>query len=128
MENRESYFEHYGRRYVRTSRWNIAAKMSKDARQWTKVEVPNIAAGGLLFQTDKTFAIEDIVWFDLEIEPMMMGLMGTLHIKKQKAVVVADRGAQENMNSYAVEFLEMSEKHRISLDELIHLTNTRFGK
>ena len=117
------------REYVRTENWSVVAKTSKDGdaepEQWTSVQVPDLAAGGILFLTDITYEKGDSMWFDLQIDPMTPGVYGTIKIKT-KGEIKAVRGKREELNAYAVAFLDMTDSDKIRLDELVRLTNFRY--
>jgi hypothetical protein len=52
--------------------WRIEAEISKDKQAWSKIEVPNISSGGLMFKTDKLYESGDILWLNAYINPRMM--------------------------------------------------------
>jgi len=111
---------------VRTAVWSVGARISKDSdvKQWFDVRVIDIAANGLLFLTDIMWNVGDMLWFELFIDPIMPGIYEKIQMKV-KARIVGDRGIQDSMSAYGVEFAEISEADKIRLDELIRLTNPR---
>ena len=115
------------REYVRTDNWSVTAKVSKDenAEQWVEVQVPNLAAGGLLFLSKTKYDIGDILWFDLLIDPMTPGITRKIPMKA-KGEVRGDRGETGGTYSYSVVFTEISKGDRIRLDELVHMTNYKY--
>ena len=115
------------REYVRTDHWSVIAKISRDenAEKWIDVQIPNLAAGGLLFLTDLVFENGDELWFDLLIDPMMPGIAGKIPMRA-KGVVRGDRGMKDGLHAYSVEFLVISNSNRIRLDELVRMTNYKF--
>ena len=112
------------REYVRTDNWSVNAKVSKDrdAERWLPVEVPNIAAGGLLFLTDMVFNVGDELWVDMMIDPLTPGITGKIPMMVQGDITV-DRGLVKGLHAYAVRFTVISHSERIRLDELIRITN-----
>jgi len=118
--------ENHYRDYIRTSNWNIHAKISADKKQWFDVQVPNISANGLLFLTDRSYEKDDTVWFDLKIAPMAIGPDFKVNINV-KAIVQSDRGTQDNMRIFSVKFTEISDSDTIQLDELVRLTVSKYG-
>ena len=113
------------RDYVRTDNWSVVALARKDAdgEKWFDVRIPNIAAGGLLFTTDLTFEVGDVLYYDMKIDPLTPGITTTIPMKV-KGIIRGNRGQdRDGLNSYSVEFLEISNNDRIRLDELIRMTN-----
>jgi hypothetical protein len=115
------------REYVRTDYWSVIAQISKedDTEQWVDVQVPNIAAGGLLFLTDIAFELGDVLWFDLQIDPIMPGISGKIHMRV-KGEIKGDRGMDKGLRSLSVAFTEISKSDRIRLDELVRMTNFKY--
>lgn len=115
------------REYVRTDSWSVTAKIGdeKDAIRWTEVKVPNVAAGGLLFLSENDYEPGKMLWFDLLIDPMTPGIAGKIPMKV-KGEVGGFRGKRDDLNSYSVEFVEISKSDRIRLDELIRMTNFKY--
>ena len=116
---------HY-RDYIRTSSWNIVAKISDDNTEWIDVQVPNISASGLLFLTNKPYRKGDVVWFSLDIAPIVVG--PNFHIKMTiKAAVKGNREEQDGMSCFAVKFTDISVGDQIRLDELVQKTVATYG-
>ena len=115
------------REYVRTDCWAVIAKTSREENRgnWLDVRVPNIAAGGLLFLSDLVYEAGESLWFDLQIDPLTPGVLGTIQMKT-KGEVKGDRGIREGLHAYSVEFIEISKSDRIRLDELIRITNVKY--
>jgi hypothetical protein len=112
------------RDYARTDSWSVIARASKDdgANQWFDVRIPNIAAGGMLFVTDRQLSLGDVLWFDMQIDPMTPGIIGVIPMKV-KGEIKGDRGSKGSQYSYSVEFTEILKSDRIRLDELVTKTN-----
>jgi hypothetical protein len=108
------------RDYVRTSYWSVEAKFSKDNRTWFDADVPNIAAGGVLLLTSRPLYKGDTIWIKLTIDPIL-GPSMAIRVSA-KALIVADRGVQDEMNAFAASFTEISQSDQIRLDELVRLT------
>ena len=115
------------REYVRTDSWSVIAKVSRDdiTEKWFVVQIPNIAAGGLLLRTDTTFEVGQVLNIDMQIDPLAPGITGKIPMKA-KGVVKGDRGMTEGLHAYSVEFTEISSGDRIRLDELVRMTNYKF--
>ncbi|MDR0220210.1 MAG: PilZ domain-containing protein [Lachnospiraceae bacterium] len=114
------------RDYVRTNNFSIDAKISQDGKDWSTVKVPNIAAGGLIFLTDKELKVGETLDFELRIDPRII-IVIPLNMKF-KGVIKSDRGPQEGKNMYAVVYTEISSDDQIRLDELVRLTISRYGE
>ena len=108
------------RNYVRTDDMVVTAKVSEDAKNWFSASVPNIAAAGLLFLSEKAYKEGDLLWLDLDVNPRLPEMIEHFHVKT-KALVKNVRKEQDKMNSYGVVFTEISENDRIRLDEMIRL-------
>jgi hypothetical protein len=113
------------RGYARTSSWNISAKISADKHIWSEIDVPDIAAGGLLFLTDASHNEGELFYFDLEINPKLLEVHGVVKIKA-KGQIKSNRGVQNKKNAYSVEFTEISRGDQIRLDELVRLSTAKF--
>ena len=116
------------REYVRTDNWSVIARAKKDGEKesWFDVRIPNIAAGGLLFLSEKEYALGDVFLFELKIDPLTPGIVTTIPMSA-KGVIRGDRGkSRDGLHSYSVEFIEISKSDKIRLDELIRMTNYKF--
>ena len=119
------------RSYVRTNTWSVTAKVSTDATEdeddveWVDALVLDMAAGGLLFLSDIPHVTGDLLWFDLLIDPMAPGFYGKIKMKA-RGEVKGNRGMRNGLNSYSVEFTEISKGDRIRLDELVRMTNSGY--
>jgi len=87
--------------------------------------VQDIAAGGLLFLTDEPFEVGEELWLELDIDPMIPGIYGRIHMEA-KGEIRGDRGIRDGRYAYSVEFTEITNENRTRLDELIRLTNFRY--
>jgi hypothetical protein len=114
------------RDYVRTNNFSIDAKISEDGKDWFTVKVPNIAAGGLIFLTERSYKPGDVLNFELRIDPRII-IVIPLNMRF-KGVIKSDRGPQEGKNMYAVVFSEITTDDQIRLDELVRLTISRYGE
>ena len=119
------------RTYARTSHWNITAKIREsETEDWRPVEIPNIAAGGFLFHSEKEYKKGDILFFHLDIDTTVIGPYGPvkdIHMNA-KAIIKADRGKHREVHVYAANFKEISTDDQIRLDELVRLTISRYGE
>ena len=113
------------REYIRTDSWRVEAKVSEDMKTWFNVEVPDISAGGLMFNTDKLYNVGDILWLEVYINPKMLHI-GDINIKS-KAVVKSVREVRGGHNAVGVEFRELPKNTQIHLDEVINWTISRYG-
>lgn len=115
------------REYVRTDSWSVVAKVSKEdpPDRWVEVKVPNIAAGGLLFTSSAAYETGAVLWFDLQIDPIMPGITGKIKMKA-KGEIRGNRGEKDGMCSYFVVFSEIRKNDRIRLDELIQRTSVKY--
>ena len=121
------------RSYVRTNTWSVTAKVTVKSSDdvddedldWVDALVLDMAAGGLLFLSDIPHATGDVLWFDLLIDPMAPGFYGKIKMKV-KGEVKGNRGMRNGLNSYSVEFTEISKGDRIRLDELVRMTNSGY--
>jgi len=115
------------REYVRTDSWSVIAKVSRDdaTEKWYVVQIPNIAAGGLLFRADTTFEEGEVLIIDMQIDPLAPGITGKIPMKV-KGVVKGDRGMIDGLHAYSIVFTEISSSDRIRLDELVRMTNYKF--
>ena len=114
------------RSYARISNWNIDAKLSEDGNQWFDANVIDIAASGLFFLTDRPYAEGDSLWFDMLIDPKIIEVHKKIKLKV-KAIIRSDRGVKNNLRAFGAEFIEISDSDTIRLDELIRVTNERYG-
>ena len=114
------------RSYARISNWNIDAKISEDGSTWFDAHVVDIAASGLFFLTDKPYNEGAVLWFDMSIDPKIIEVRNRIKMKV-KAVIRSDRGVKNNLRAFGAEFTEISDSDTIRLDELIRITNVRYG-
>jgi len=111
------------RQYVRTCSWSVTASVNKDgAQHCIDAPVLDIAAGGLLFLTDRSYEKGDILRFDLKIDPMSPAIPRKITMRV-KGEITSDRGMKYGRHAYSVKFTEISTSDRIRIDELIHMTN-----
>jgi len=96
-----------------------------DAPQWSDAHVMDIAAGGLLFLTDMPYEKDEVLRFDLLIDPMAPGISRKIPVKA-KGVITSDRGMREGKRAFSVKFTEISKEDRIRIDELIRITNYKY--
>ena len=115
------------RDYVRTNNFTINAKISKDGRVWHEVNVPNIAAGGLLILTEKDYQCGDEVWCDMKIDPRIARIVPINMKLKGSVRVMRERGDLNDKHQYAVMFTEISASDQIRLDELVHMAAHKYG-
>ena len=114
------------RQYVRTGNWSVSALVSNvDAQQWSEALVQNIAAGGLLFLTDISYEVGDLLLFDLQIDPMTPGICRKIPMKAT-GEIVSDRGIKDGKHAFSVKFTDISKEDRIRIDELIRMTNYKY--
>jgi hypothetical protein len=117
----------YSRRgYVRTDNFSVDAKTSENGNDWHDVTVPNIAAGGLLFETDYVHKEGDPLWFNLLIDPRIAIVIPVS--VRAKGVIKNERGTHSGKNVYAVEFIEISSDDQIRMDELVRLAIAKYGE
>jgi len=95
------------------------------AERWSDAYVLDIAAGGLLFLTDTSYKMGELLWFDLQIDPMTPGISQKI-IMKVKGEIIGDRGVRDGKRSYSVRFAEISNEDRIRIDELVRMTNYKY--
>jgi hypothetical protein len=114
------------RGYVRTDHFAVEAQTSEDGKDWHSVNVPNIAAGGLLFETDYVHQQGDALWFNLRIDPRIV-IVIPISVKA-RGVINSDRGVHGGKHVYAVEFVEISSDDQIRLDELVRLAIAKYGE
>jgi len=126
MADNLSNYMHNNRNYVRTGNWQIIAQISNDNENWSSVTVPNISANGLLFLSDGSFTVNDTVFFQLVIDPLLVTPSLTYNINL-KAVIKSIRGQQDGLYLTAVQFNNISLNDQIQLDELIHMTVAKYG-
>ena len=119
-------YSHSPRSYVRTSNWKVDAKVSLDHEEWQVVDVVDIAAGGLLFQTEAEYTVGDSVHLDLYIDPLLPEIPEKLHME-MVARISSFREQSSEVNAYGVVFIKISLSDQVRLDELIRLTVTRYG-
>lgn len=113
------------RDYVRTNNFAVHAKVSADGKTWYEVQVPNIAAGGLLILTDREQKIDDELWFDLRIDPRI-AIIVPIQLKL-KGVVKVDRGMHDDKRMYAIIFSEITANDQIRLDEIVKKAIAKYG-
>jgi len=113
------------RDYVRTNNFSINARISKDGKVWHEVNVPNIAAGGLLIHTNQDFCCGEEVWFDMKIDPRLARIVPIS--VKTKGIVRVERGEYADQHQYAITFTEISSGDQIRLDELVHMAAHKYG-
>ena len=113
------------RDYVRTNNFTINAKISKDGKVWHEVKVPNIAAGGLLFLTERDYQCGDEVWFDMKIDPRLARIVPVT--MKLKGSVRVGRDDMADKHQYALMFTDISTSDQIRLDELVHMAAHKYG-
>ena len=115
------------RAYVRTDNWSVHASISKTevSKQWEEVEVTEMSAGGLTFNSTTQFSIDDILWFDLNINPMIAGMPYEFNAKI-KGKIKSDRGQTGGSHEYGIEFQELPYSTRVRLDELVRLTISKY--
>ena len=118
----ESHF----RDYIRTSSWNIKAKISDDNSHWFDIQVPNISASGLLLMTDKLFTDGAEAWIKLEIAPVVVG-PDFLVKMRVKAAIKGCREDRDGLHCYAAKFTQIEQGDQIRLDELVRLTVSTYG-
>jgi hypothetical protein len=116
------------RGYVRTDNFAVDAKTSENGKDWHDVSVPNIAAGGLLFETDYEHKEGDELWFNLLIDPRIAIVIPVS--VKAKGAIKSDRGIHSGKHMYAVEFVPggISSDDQIRLDELVRLAVAKYGE
>ena len=115
------------RAYVRTDNWSINAAISKTetSKKWEEVEVTEMSAGGLTFNSSTQFSVGDTIWFDLHINPMIAGMPYEFDAKV-KGKIKSDRGQVGGSHEYGVEFQEIPYSTRVRLDELVRLTISKY--
>jgi hypothetical protein len=114
------------RDYVRTNNFSIDAKISEDGQEWYSVKVPNVAAGGLIFLTEREYKPGDVLTFEMRIDPRII-IVIPINMKF-KGTVKSDRGQEDGKNMYAVVYSEISNDDQIRLDELVRLAIARYGE
>jgi hypothetical protein len=114
------------RDYARTDNFSVDAKISANKKEWFRVQVPNIAAGGLLFITDRQYQLGDLLYFDLRIDPRITIIIPiSFNIRGE---IKHDRGVEAGKHTYAVTFTEITPNDQIRLDELVRLANVKYGE
>lgn len=118
MEN--NYKTNKSRRsFGRTDKVICKLYVSKGAEKWTEVYAVNISAGGTKFISRNIVLEEgDIIFVRVDV---LSGL--SEFVFKTKAKI----SRKEGMETYAVEFLDMSKTNQIMLDEIVHANNKRFS-
>jgi len=128
MDNTKEYLDRMANKrvFLRTDKFNITAKVSKDEKEWHKVEVVDISTGGLLFRSKEAFEGGETVRFDLKIQPTVFISQTTLSIKTQ-GEVLGDRGEEGGLFSYAAKFAKIASSNHTELDILINMVFERYG-
>jgi len=110
------------RKFFRTDKFTVHARVSRDEKRWSRIEVSDISTGGLLFKSKKTFEIGESVWFDLEIQPIMFVSHTTMKLKTQ-GEVLGGRAGEE----YAAKFVKLPSSEQTELGIIIELILEKYG-
>lgn len=106
---------HDRRHYKRSDHLYCTAKMSIDGKKWQEADLDDLSSGGLRMRTAESFQVNDVLWFNLEIQNFLV----EFSIKTQG--IIRRRTEFENEYTYGVAFINLSPDDRIRIDENVRM-------
>lgn len=101
------------RKYQRCDNLICKVLVSTDQKQWIKVDLKDISAGGIKFTTNNILKMSTQLYFNLNIYNML----SEFNIRIEGQTVRMEKHGYNY--TYAVQFVNFDKPHQIQLDELV---------